>query len=437
MHNENGSHLALKRYSPHVIIVKIGFNLFFTINMHNLFIMTNFIASKRNETALTAGLSLIKPDLEGYDEIYILSPLDLYPQKENSKTPGLGIDVLERGKMAEKLAQQSPEYYGAILQTLLQLRGNDLSADRSKSIGESTVSLAIQEKTGTFKVGIIFLPTFPTDWKKMGPSGILGATEADLQSDFIKHRKEISNFIMIPHEAGHLVDALKNGKLTLDTAIPLKIVLKQHDDLSTETKRENEVAGDKYMMAIFEKAKQQDMIKNPDILDRFLNYRTITSVDSALEDGSFHDHSTTLFSENSTFATAGVKHREEYATFAAKSLKSGVDLAISDAFTNAVGKNDLPDNLLWVKEASDCLQGRTEGWKASRMTPDRLKQEFAFCATNNFDTRYGVIRQITSDAPEGTGLRAIGDAYDIAVSKEFPAEKKLVTPAPPASTPQM
>ena len=392
--------------------------------------MTKLIISEYNQKLLGDGIQMVLPDLAGYDEIYVMSPRDLRSKKgADTKSDTVGIELLERGELASRLSKH-PEHYGAFLATLIDLR--DMGGGGHSTIGEATLSISVGNGGGAFKVGFIYIPSLgDIGWERMAPSGILPQTQRQIEDDFTKSHKAYLNYVMIPHEAGHLIQHLQKGKMLFDTSIPIAKIIERAGKVGVEEARHEETLADNRARGIYANAVEQGKVSNTHTLDRFLAYRTISSVDHAVAEGFFDDHATTLFGpeKGTIFGDLPIKNRDAYANFVAGQLKEAVAASIREGFSLA-GKGDLPASKEWVRESTDCLQKYTKGWRDTRLTEGRLRDEFESCTRSNFETRYGVIMDVTGAASEGTGLQEAGKAYDAAMDREFPKEKSLVTPPP-------
>jgi hypothetical protein len=400
---------------------------------------------------LRDSLALMDPELnrpDGYDEIYVLTTEDFRNLKIDMTKPDLGIPLLAQGQLMSRLQANATDHYRAVSQMMAATvrKPDDVIAD-------SAVSIIVRGKDGEppYKVGIIFSESLGRGyWNKLAPRGLSPETKDDLNVDGEYDQDDIKKFIVTPHEVGHLLAALDNGRFGIDTSKSMQQIAEEKRTRGVIGVREGEVEGDVYAQKVFDRAKDQGLVENKFALDRHLYFRTLVGVDEAIvRPGSKHTHITSPFMPGEEFH--GVQMREF--DLGTAMLASRVDVSVAQTLGDHVvsynqGRIGTPSSFWDVriqscfknasdlsysawKSDNDLIQGlgRTLGLKNMENLPPRLSfsDEFRSCVLNNFNARHKVLSEQHDSVQPGSAEERILHMYEMAAI-ELP-ERETKDPA--------
>lgn len=409
----------------------------------------------------------ILPDLQGYDEIHILTNedfenLDLslkqkYPLLKNPRhfedvkhfedlnlkkyTPEDLFSILGESQLLSHLKSS-----GQVEQEEVFLFYLSKKLEGSGGIGPHAISIETKDGDKPFRVGLIVMTDDSKDGYHEGmiiPKNLSGGDKRKLS--FTKnpsYMSALSDFIFL-HEAGHLVDDLKNGIQKLSKKLDDKT--KQEWAIINHT---GELAADNY-------AAHQIILDDKKPVETILRNRTITGTWRLVS--SPDSHFTEPFMEGK--ALYGVPF--ESTIEAGKRISEAAQPIIDKIFKESRGKISKADlsRLDPNNFSSYCINLAVVSSKIKELLPHletseivkekidkvtrreiNLKSSFDECAANYFDYQVRVLSATRYSFKVGTLERAILDNYMTAVtdmglgdnfiSTQAPANKSKTTPVP-------
>lgn len=406
-------------------------------------------------------LALMQKDLfgpGGYDEVYILSSKDLQsaPRPSDALGPKTGIAFFDEGAGITQMRDSSmgQPYYNFIKNVMADRTRSlqdaadeydkpDLAGRLTNASPPSSVAfrLADEGKGGIRHVGVIFLSDTVEPSLLAGALGVSDNARAQISRKDQNNIDDFKKFIVLPHEAGHLIHNLAEGHM-LDTGVPLE----ETEGKSFADRHKGEIHSDEYARNIFDEATKRGLTRNPyddhnmhSAMDSALNYRTLASVDGSLiMRGGVDIHATSPFMKGAPFHEGGRNSYQE----AISVINNGVDhsaMKLMGEFARGEHKNG---DTFWSASIRDCFKKAIDDSYAVRKrvsdiiqkvegkAPDVLLQNpggisaaFRVCMTGDFSNRYQLLAQqyntTAPDTPEGQLL----GMYIKAAETEIPDEE--------------
>ncbi len=423
-------------------------------------------------------LALMQKDLfkaGGYDEVYILSSNDLKNAPRPSVQSGskTGIPLFDEGEGIKQMRNSAhgQDYYDflkdEISSRIIRLQdaamyGTQAGLAQRLVIASSPASVSFKlpdNTSGNMRhVGVIFLSDTIEPSILAGGLGISENGRAQISRKDADNVDDFKKFIVLPHEAGHLIDNLGNGRI-LDMNLPMKVARQK---LSFDHHKA-EIEGDEYARDIFDEATKHGLTRNPlqgghthSALESALHYRTLASVESGLHArrGQIDRHATAPFMKGAPF------HGGEADSYknALLAIDDGIDRSTSKLMGEYVRGDHRTEQTFWSSSIRNCFASAVDDSYNTRkrmgviqemitgdapaVLPKRaggISEEFRICMTGDFSNRYQLlVQQYNTTAPDTPQGQLLG-MYVNAAESEIPEdevrlahkvpEQKLMDPA--------
>lgn len=224
-------------------------------------------------------LAHVLPDLQGYDQLYILSEAD-FPAKNKDLPASFGYQVLHNAPFLQQLRQSNPELAEQLEDHISQSIFSSTGRERS---GPSAIPLSFDTPEGPKRVGLIFVTkdyeTLQYQAEEVGLPRTVHSDGGGFASNPRKQQEE--DWLTFSHETGHLVHSTKTG-----------IYVPYPSTLSWT--HESETAADDYRQDIHARMQAAGELQYPELNESFSNLRTMSGVDRAMQ-GKFNSHYTEPF----------------------------------------------------------------------------------------------------------------------------------------------
>lgn len=406
-----------------------------------------------------APLDLMGKDLfrtDGYSEIYILNSKDLLsiPNPEKNDRPNTGLAFFDKGEGINILRDFSKqqEYYnylkGEILGRAAALQDadkGDTDPDKRRerlmsASSPASIALTIPGEAGEKPrhVGIIFLSDDVVPLVLAGDLGLSKQAYNQVNKKDDANSDDFKKFIVLPHEAGHLSDNLKNGRM-IDTSLPMDLAVKK---MSSE-RHAAEIGADEYARQVFDEATIKGLTHNPlqgetahSAQQTTFHYRTLASVDNGLiAPGIIADHSTSPFMKGAPF------HEGDPSSYktAVAAIKNGVDVSTARLMGEYTKGEHENNQSFWSSSIRSCFSRAVDFSYAGQKQlgklietldgnpPDTLpklkggiSEAFSICMTGDFSNRYELLRQQYERTPNETPKGQLLGMYIEAAEAEIP-----------------